>query len=71
MGREWKSGWKYICKCFVYYRWKGLTGRYGYDIIEMMEEGCKNRFYFPYRNNKYILYYITGLFNLFLHRRGK
>nr|DAV13332.1 MAG TPA: hypothetical protein [Caudoviricetes sp.] len=29
---------------------------------------CKNRFYFPYRNNKYILYYITGLFNLFLHQ---
>lgn len=35
---EGKSGWKCICKCFVNYRWKGLTGRYGYGIIEMSRE---------------------------------
>lgn len=33
--REGKSGWKCICKCFVNYRWKGLTGGELCDIIEM------------------------------------
>jgi hypothetical protein len=40
--REGKSGWQCICKCFVNYRWKGLTGRYGCGIIEMSRE--ENRY---------------------------
>ena len=51
-----------------------LTGRLECDIIEVNRgeidrrmERCKNRFYFPYRNNIYT-YYIAALFNLFLHQ---